>query len=299
MFCGDDLMTQWEAPTDNLRLDEDLRRRIREIRSMDHEVGEFVLTSGGISTLADHVIDSEIHSYGRDVPREAYGLMGLFTLPWNAQEVCGLDSFLTGRDTEAPEGMSGLLEWVNTSPYDQFVTAAVFLSDLDDFEEIDRMTAWMLFRALLFDTGLRNIGSCDIYGRVFGEYDMQSGRDDHNAFIREVVEAVHGSYKDAVEICRGMDISKELDGNELSFVRHSRTYKGTFTVQDASTWTNGLEDQAVRGKLSRLTELGILTKEGRTRGTRFRYNDPFEDERKVAEDLFNQECGDFSFTEGK
>ncbi len=293
-------MTQWEPPAnDELRLDEDLRRRIREIRSMDHEVGEFVLTSGGISTLMEHVIDSEIDSYGKDVPREAYGLTEMFALPWNEREVCGLDSFLTGKDTEIPEGLSDLLEWVNGSPYDQFVTASVFLSDLDDFEEVDRMTAWMLFRAMLFDTGLRNIGSCDIYDRIFGAYDVQSGKDDHNEFIREVVEAVHGSYMDAVETCRGMDISKELDGNELSFVRHSRTYKGTFTVQDASAWTNGLEDQAVRGKLSRLTELGILTKEGRTRGTRFRYNDPFEEERRMAEDRFNQEYGDFSFTEGK
>lgn len=293
-------MTRGNSSLDGgLRLDGELRRKISDIRRMDHEIGEFVLTSGREITAVEHVIDSEIGSYGRGMPREAYLLTESFPLPWDVGEICGLNSFLTGEDMDVPEGMDDLVGWVNTSPYDEFVTASVFLSYADGLEGIDRMTAWVMFRALLFDTGLRNIGSCDIYDRIFGRYDVQSGGMDRDAFVGVVIEAVHGSYEDAVETYRGMDISRELDGNELSFVKHSRTYKGTFTVQDASTWTNGLEDQAVRGKLSKLTDLGILTKEGRTRGTRFRYNDPFEDDRRAAEEHFRQEYGDFSFTEGK
>lgn len=298
----------WDAPDhDELLLDDEVRRMICDIRRMDHEIGDFILTSGGMMSVIDDVIDSEIRAYGGDpddeMPREGYQLVGMLTLPWGPKEICEFNVFVTGEDMRIPAGMAELLEWVNTSPYDHLITASVFLSDADRLDGMDHMTAWLLFRSLLFDTGLRNIGSCRIYDRLFGGYDVESGKAygtrDHQTMIRDVVSAVHESYEEAMEVHRDKDISKGLDGNELSFVRHSRSYKGTFTVQDASTWTNGLEDQAVRGKLSRLTELGLLTKEGRTRGTRFRYNDPCEGAREAAEQRFIEEFGDFSFTEGK
>ena len=295
---------------EDLRLDHDLMEMMCEIRRMDNEIGEIILTSGEMVTWVDEVIDTEIQAYekgGYDEPpglRDAYHVAGLFVLPWDPEEVCELDSYITGGDVpDVPDGMEDLLDWVNTSPYDQFVTASVFLSESEELEGLDRMTAWSLFRALLYNTGLENIDSCKIYDKIIEGYDVTSGKvqgeRDRQSIIRDVTTAIHESYKEAIDAYRDMDISKDLDGNELSFIRNSRSCRGSFTVQDASSWTNGLEDQSIRSKLSRLTELGLLTKEGRTKGMRFRYNDPFEDVRRDAEQRFIEECGDFSFTKGK
>ena len=146
---------------EDLRLDHDLMEMMCEIRRMDNEIGEIILTSGEMVTWVDEVIDTEIQAYekgGYDEPpglRDAYHVAGLFVLPWDPEEVCELDSYITGGDVpDVPDGMEDLLDWVNTSPYDQFVTASVFLSESEELEGLDRMTAWSLFRALLYNTGL-------------------------------------------------------------------------------------------------------------------------------------------------
>ncbi len=251
---------------EDLRLDRDLMEMMCEIRRMDNEIGEIILTSGEMVTWVDEVIDTEIQAYekgGYDEPpglRDAYHVAGLFVLPWDPEEVCELDSYITGGDVpDVPDGMEDLLDWVNTSPYDQFVTASVFLSESEELEGLDRMTAWSLFRALLYNTGLENIGSCKIYDKIIEEYDVTSGKvqgeRDRQSIIRDVTTAIHESYKEAIDAYRDMDISKDLDGNELSFIRNSRSCRGSFTVQDASSWTNGLE------ALEELNKNGMLRDE--------------------------------------
>lgn len=105
---------------EDLRLDRDLMEMMCEIRRMDNEIGEIILTSGEMVTWVDEVIDTEIQAYekgGYDEPpglRDAYHVAGLFVLPWDPEEVCELDSYITGEMYQMYQ-MGWRISWIGST----------------------------------------------------------------------------------------------------------------------------------------------------------------------------------------
>ncbi len=296
----------------------ELQKKMQEIRIMDFRLGEFILGESDMGDLLYGALADDV-SYSLaedeiDVPCDvviklcrgetepqsdsevsamylAYARISedLTELPWSVSDVNRVCSCISGTDVFSVR--SELIDFVNTSPYDPLVTASVFYSEISDCMGVAE--ALTLLHKLLYATGLGNIGMCKVDS-------ILSERISEKSTVQEILEhsvsALYDAYFEAAEYCAERDITTGLDGNEISFVKHSRIRSGTFTIQDASLWTDGLEDQSVRAKLTDLAEKGILHKEGRTRAVRFRYKDPFESLREEANTVIRSE---FSVGNGK
>ncbi len=302
-------------------INSELQKKIQEIRFMDYRLGEFILGENDMGNLlygalADNVscslAEDEI-----DVPYDVVMKLcrgeaepqsdsevsalyliyarisdGLGNLPWDVSDVRRMCSYILGTDIIiVREGESELIDFVNTSPYDSLVTASVFYSEMSQYMSMREASA--LLHRLLYATGLGNIGMCKTDAALFKLVPEDSTVQE---ILEHLISVLYDAYSETAEYCVERDITTGLDGNEISFVKHSRIRSGTFTIQDASVWTDGLEDQSVRAKLTDLAERGILHKEGRTRAVRFRYKDPFESLRDEANAAVRSE---FSVENGK
>ncbi len=297
-------------PMTDIAVSPELQKKIQEIRYMDYRIGEFILARDDVGNLLyDALADGVSRSLAEDdidvsydvvtglcrsgaEPQNDSELSALYLIyarisddlgnfPWNISDVRRACSYILGTDIIiVREGESELIDFVNTSPYDPLVTASVFYNEISQYMSVREAST--LLHKLLYATGLGNIGMCKVDAALFEHVPEDSSVQDT---LEHLISILHDAYFEAIVYCAERDITGDLDGNEISFVRHSRIRSGTFTIQDASLWAGNLEDQSVRAKLTGLAEKGILHKEGRTRAVRFRYSDPFgslRDEANIA-----------------
>ncbi|MCL2148687.1 MAG: hypothetical protein FWH47_05045, partial [Methanomassiliicoccaceae archaeon] len=91
--------------------------------------------------------------------------------------------------------------------------------------------------------------------------------------VMYVTEALLYAYREAVEVFEKKDVLKDLDENSKVFAAKAKKQR-SFTLADAQSWIEPLGEQTVRSKLNELVEMGVLRKQGRTKGMKFEFNDP-------------------------
>ena len=74
---------------------------------------------------------------------------------------------------------------------------------------------------------------------------------------------------------------KDMDENTRLLAVNAKRVK-EFSFQEAASWVK-LGESSVRGRLDELTEMGILTKSGRTRSMRYTFDDPLRQVREMMD----------------
>ena len=174
--------------------------------------------------------------------------------------------------------LESLLDWLNTSPYDELITATIFFHEFESihpFEDGNGRTGRTLFRILLQELGLKNCKLCKFEKEMLSDsstyYDLMAYTDStgiYSQLVMYVAESLLEAYEKAVDTFGARDLLKGMDENSRLIVQRAKNTK-SFTFNDAIRWIPGLGVQSLRLYLDKLTEMGILEKRGRTKGLRY------------------------------
>ena len=203
----------------------------------------------------------------------------------------GTEFFITCPKGSVREELESLIDWVNTSPFGDIVTAVLFFHEFESihpFEDGNGRTGRVLFQVLLEQLGLENSGLCRIEERMLGDpgtyYDLMAYTDqtgNYTPLVRYATEAILSAYREAVEKFSEKDRLRDMDENtRLTAIRARKA--GTFTLQDAMGRMPSSES-SVRKRLDTLVDAGLLEKAGRTRSMRYVFLDPFRTVRQGME----------------
>ncbi|MDD7424776.1 MAG: Fic family protein [Candidatus Methanomethylophilaceae archaeon] len=183
-----------------------------------------------------------------------------------------------------------LMDWVNTSPFDSICTTAVFIHEflcIRPYASANIRTLQILTRMIMYMFGLRNIFLCD--------YNWEMGPDnwtflnmmactmrthDYSAMVMYLTDALHVSYKRLFYKFFHRDMFLGCDMYTMLIARGAKTSNEDFTMADVCGWVPDIGEQTIRTKLNVLLEMGIISKIGTTRSTKFRYTavfGPFDD----------------------
>lgn len=238
-----------------------------------------------------------------------------FELPWSSSTITSVHSMLMRdvdpkvipgkiRETEmsivdhegfeyfiaCPPGhikpeLDSLLEWLKYSPFDTICTSVLFFHEFESihpFIDGNGRTGRTLFQILLQERGLKNSKLCKFEQELLKDtetyYTLLAYTDktaDYEPFIMYVTQSLLHAYEDTVESFEKKNRLKDLDEATKTLARKSKSVHD-FTVADANSWVPTIQDQTVRSKLNYLVSIGVLEREGNTRSTRYRFNDPFK-----------------------
>lgn len=242
-----------------------------------------------------------------------------FKLPWSVETACTVHRILTeGTGTDAspgqirtqqaaiygPDGfeyfiacppgsimqeMESLMEWLESSPYDEVCTATLFFHEFESihpFTDGNGRTGRTLFQILLQELGLRNAKLCKFEQELLKDtetyYSLLAYTDktaEYGPLVMYVAESLQRAYRDAASSFIDRDRLRDADEITKILAKKSKT-AGDFTVADACRWVPSVQDQVLRPRLGKLVAMGILEKEGNTRSRVYRFNDPFRNIRK-------------------
>ncbi len=195
----------------------------------------------------------------------------------------GTEFFIACPKGSVEEELLSLVDWVNGSPFGDIVTATLFFHEFESihpFADGNGRTGRVLFQSLLREMGLANCGLCKFEQEMLQDsatyygllsYTDQTGN--YTPLARYVTESILLAYRKAVEEFSAKDRLKDMDENTKHIARMAKSM-GEFAMQDASGWLP-VGEAAVRRKLDSLVDSGILGKEGKTRGMRYVFLDPF------------------------
>lgn len=179
--------------------------------------------------------------------------------------------------------LESLMDWMNNSPYDELVTATAFFHEFESihpFEDGNGRVGRTMFQMLLQGLGLRNCKLCRFERELLGDtatyYDLLAYVDstgNYGPLVMFFAESLLTAYREAVEAFGAKDRLKDMDENGRKLVRFAKE-ADVFRLTDANAWLPGTGAQTVRARLDELVEMGILEKEGRTKGMAYRFKDP-------------------------
>lgn len=195
--------------------------------------------------------------------------------------------------------LDSLLDWLNHSPYDEIVTAALFFHEFQSihpFTDGNGRTGRTLFHLLLQELGLPNSKLCMIEKHLLQRpaiyYNLLAYTDqmnDYEPFVMYVTESILKAYEEAFGTLKEKDVLSKVDEVSRQLVIRSKR-GGWFTLGEAVTWSGGLSEQSVSRRLRDLQGLGVIEKTGRTKATRFRFKTPFQDLKERSMRRFHEQA---------
>lgn len=179
--------------------------------------------------------------------------------------------------------LDSLIEWLNSSPYDEIITATLFFHEFESihpFKDGNGRTGRTLFQILMQELGLKNCKLCKFEKEMLSDsttyYDLLAFTDSTGSYsqlVMYVAEALYRAYSTAVDVFREKDRLVEMDENTRVIVSKAKAVR-VFSFNDANTWIPGLGSQSLRNKLDLLVEMDILEKHGRTKAMQYYFKDP-------------------------
>ena len=198
----------------------------------------------------------------------------------------GTEFFITCPPNSIRIELESLMDWLNTSPYDEIITATIFFHEFESihpFTDGNGRTGRTLFQILLQELGLKNCKLCKFEKEILADsatyYDLMAYTDStgiYSQLIMYVTESLLTAYEKAVDAFGAKDRLKDMDENSRKIVWKAKTTK-SFTFNDALHWIPGMSIQSLRICLDRLVDIDVLEKIGRTRGLRYAFKDPLRE----------------------
>ncbi len=181
--------------------------------------------------------------------------------------------------------LDSLLDWLNGSPFDELVTAAVFFHEFESihpFKDGNGRTGRTLFQILLQKMGLRNCNLCKFEQEMLRDpgtyYDLLAFTDatgSYGQLVMFIAESLLEAYRNAAAEFRSKDRLKDMDDNTRKLVMMSKQV-ASFTLTEATSWVPGVGSQTIRSRLDELVDMDILEKRGATKGLRYSFKDPLK-----------------------
>ena len=201
----------------------------------------------------------------------------------------GAEAFIACPPEHVEEEIGSLLTWLNSSgqALEPLVCSTVFFHEFESvhpFRDGNGRVGRTLFHLLLQEAGMRNSRLCKIDHHLLRNpttyYDLLAFADESGSYS-EIIEyfslCVMEAYQEAIDKYRGKDLlSRGLDEGSIRLAQKARSCGTAFTLREACGWLDSVGEQTVRARSNHLVDLGILTKEGRTAATRYRFLDPLE-----------------------
>jgi len=217
------------------------------------------------------------------IPQDAVGQIR--TIPASIVGTDGMEYFVTCPPEHIEDEMRSLFDWLEESPYDEIVTSVLFFHEFESihpFGDGNGRTGRTLFQILLQELGLRSAGLCKFERKLLQNrenyYSLLAyvdGTSEYYPLVMYVTESLLSAYREAVKIFEEKDVLKNLDENSKVFAVKAKKQR-SFTIEDAKSWIEPLGEQTVRSKLNELVEMGVLRKQGKTKGMRYEFNDPIK-----------------------
>ena len=188
--------------------------------------------------------------------------------------------------------MGSLFAWLNGSPYEPVCTASLFFHEYESihpYMDGNGRTGRMLFQMLLQKLGLKYCGLCKFEQQLLKNterfytlmaYTDESG--DYAPFVSYVTDSLVNAYEEAVMAFGRKDRLKDADEVTRTIARKAKKTR-RFVTRDVEGWMPAYSRSTVRNRLSDLTDMGILRKEGNGRSTVYVFDDPFEQIRRTVE----------------
>lgn len=181
--------------------------------------------------------------------------------------------------------MGSLIRMFNLAPYHPVVSASLFWNGLEMLQpfsgENGRFYMDVMVTALVL-RGHNGAPLCSIAGRLRDDgRHIEDARGifldtgNPNPMVRATVDSMLNAYEGALAVLKPLDAKSSVDGISRSILRHSRRVE-SFTVSDAIGWMDDISDQTFRTRIGHLIDMGMLRKQGRTKGVRYSYIDPLE-----------------------
>ncbi len=177
-----------------------------------------------------------------------------------------------------------LADWLDKSPFDEIITAVIFFHEFESihpFSDGNGRTGRELFTRILQEYGLKNCRMCRFEEEILSDtstyYDLLSYTDDTGDYaplIMYITESLLIAYGKAVDEFRSMDQMGHLDASQRFLVEEARKAK-YFTLKDASKWAPEVGEQTLRSRLANLVDIGLLEKNGATRGLIYVFADGY------------------------
>ncbi len=203
----------------------------------------------------------------------------------------GFEYFIAAPASAVGEELESLVDWVNSSPFDEVVTSALFFHEFESihpFEDGNGRTGRTMFQILMQELGLRNCSLCKFEEELLSDsrayYELLAYTDqtqNYTPFVEYVTESLFVAYQRAVEEFSSKDRLRGMEENTRLLAVRAKECK-QFSFHEAASWLN-LGESSVRSKLDDLVDMGILGKEGKTRAMRYTFLDPFRDLRGTVD----------------
>ena len=203
----------------------------------------------------------------------------------------GFEYFIAAPASAVGEELESLVDWVNSSPFDEVVTSALFFHEFESihpFEDGNGRTGRTMFQILMQELGLRNCSLCKFEEELLSDsrayYELLAYTDqtqNYTPFVEYVAESLFVAYQRAVEEFSSKDRLRGMEENTRLLAVRAKECK-QFSFHEAASWLD-LGESSVRSKLDDLVDMGILGKEGKTRAMRYIFLDPFRDLRGTVD----------------
>ncbi len=198
----------------------------------------------------------------------------------------GTEFFITCPPKYVEDELDSILEWLNTSPYDEIITATLLFHEFESihpFKDGNGRAGRTLFQILLQELGLKNCKLCKFEEEMLSDpetyYDLLAYTDstqNYAPIVMYFTEALLRAYENAVIEFSKKDRLLEMDENTRMIVRKAKEVD-SFTFKEAITWVPGIGIQALRKKMDELVDMDILIKVGMTKSMRYMFKDPLRD----------------------
>ena len=198
--------------------------------------------------------------------------------------------FIAAPASAVEEELESLVDWVNSSPFDEVVTSALFFHEFESihpFDDGNGRTGRTMFQILMQELGLRNCSLCKFEEELLSDsrtyYELLAYTDqtqNYTPFVEYVTESLFVAYQRAVEEFSSKDRLRGMEENTRLLAMRAKEHK-QFSFHEAVSWLD-LGESSVRSKLDDLVDMGILGKEGKTRAMRYVFSDPFADLRNTS-----------------
>jgi len=201
----------------------------------------------------------------------------------------GMEIMIPAPPEKIGEEVGFLLDWTNgpALAYDSVAAATVFFHEFESihpFEDGNGRTGRCLFHLFLQNRDLQNSHLCKVESEILKDdeayYQLLAYTDESGSYgplIDFISAAILRSYEKAHETLSKKDLlSSELDEVSKRLLKMAKEHGRWFSVAEAERWVTSVGSQTARNKLNRLSEIGALDKQGRTRSCRFRIKNPLE-----------------------
>ncbi|MDO5861340.1 MAG: hypothetical protein Q4Q58_00815 [Thermoplasmata archaeon] len=190
----------------------------------------------------------------------------------------------------AEVSLNNMIRTLNESAYHPFISVSLFWNGLEllqPYQGDNRMFHGEVMLAALAAWNCRGMARTAL-GKHFvrASRPMECARREFlesgnpNLLASVTVDCMIAALQEALAELRPLDVTRNVDGLTATILRRSRMTP-SFVMADVHDWVGDISDQAFRSRISTLTELGVLEKVGNTRGSKYRYVDPFAEVRRI------------------